>query len=73
MDGEEYNREKDGVMSPVKDAMREISEKLPDEATWDDAMEAVVFRRKYELAMEDVRNGRTVPMEEAFQQLLKKQ
>ena len=59
-------------MSPAKEALKQIIETLPEDATWDDALEALVMRKKYELAMEDVKNGRTIPMEVAFQQLLKK-
>ncbi len=51
-------------MSTPKQAAKELIEKLPDQATWNDIMYAVYVRQKIEAGMTDVAEGRTVPHED---------
>jgi len=59
-------------MSPIKEALKSISESLPDTATWDDAMYELMLRRKLERALDDADNGRVYSSEQVRQMFLKK-
>ena len=59
-------------MSPVKEAMKEILAKLPDEATWDDVIYDMDLRKSIEEGRNDIANGRTHTLEEAKKILLGK-
>jgi predicted transcriptional regulator len=47
-------------LSPKQQALHAVGE-LPDDATFEDAMERLYFLAKIERGREDARNGRTVP------------
>ena len=51
-------------MSPVKQALLEIANKLPDECTWEDVMYQLYVRQKIEDGLRDVEAGRLVSEEE---------
>jgi len=65
-----YNQDEETIMSPVKEALKEILEKLPDEATWDDAFEAVTMKIKLEAARKDIAEGRTFTIDEIEKRFL---
>ena len=49
----------------VKDEARRLIERLPDDATWEDLQYQIYFRQAVEAGLQDAREGRTVPLEEA--------
>ena len=46
----------------VKSEARRLIEQLPDDATWDDLMYEIYVRQAIESGLNDVRDGRTVPV-----------
>jgi predicted transcriptional regulator len=50
-------------MSTAKQAAREIIERLPDQATWDDIMDELYVKEKIEQGLADIDAGRTIPHE----------
>jgi predicted transcriptional regulator len=54
----------------VKEAAREIINQLPDEASWDDLLYELYVKQKIEAGLNAVKEGRSVPHEEAIKQLL---
>ncbi|MGH7199527.1 MAG: hypothetical protein ACREJB_02915 [Planctomycetaceae bacterium] len=55
-------------MSTVKESLRELVQRLPDECTWDDVMYELYVRQKIEAGLQDAEEGRTVSHEEVFQE-----
>ena len=51
-------------MSSVKEEARELVEKLPEDATWDDLMYEVYVRQKIQAGVKAVEQGRVVPHED---------
>ncbi len=49
----------------VKDEARQLIERLPDDATWEDLQHQIYFRQAVEVGLKDSREGRVVPLEEA--------
>lgn len=49
----------------VKDEARQLIERLPDDATWEDLQYQIYFRQAVEAGLKDSREGRVVPLEEA--------
>jgi len=47
-------------MSTVKDQIRELAERLPDSATWDEVMDEVYVRQKIADGEIAIAEGRTV-------------
>ena len=57
-------------MSSAKEAAREIIERLPDRATWDDIMYELYVKQKIEEGLADIEAGRTIPHEQVKAELL---
>ncbi len=57
-------------MSSAKEAAREIIERLPEQATWDDIMYELYVKQKIEEGLQAADEGRTVSHEEARRRLL---
>jgi predicted transcriptional regulator len=57
-------------MSTAKQAAREIIERLPDQATWDDIMYELYVKEKIEQGLADIDAGRTIPHERVKAELL---
>jgi hypothetical protein len=51
--------------SSLKDEVRRMAERLPDDATWEDLQYQIYVRQAIEAGLKDSREGRTVPMAEA--------
>jgi predicted transcriptional regulator len=54
-------------MSHVKEGVEEILRSLPDDATYEEVIEALIERMKIERALEDLREGRVFTQEEMEQ------
>lgn len=48
-------------MPSAKDAARQIIERLPDQATWDDIMYELYVKQKIEEGLANIEAGRTTP------------
>ncbi len=48
------------TLNGVKEEARQLVERLPDNATWDDLMDEVYIRQVVERGLRDVEAGRTV-------------
>lgn len=59
-------------MQTVKQIVHEIADRLPDQATFDDAMYALYIRQKLENGLRDLDKSRTYTQEEVEQRLLGK-
>lgn len=59
-------------MQTVKQIIHEIADRLPEQATFDDAMYALYIRQKLESGLRDLDEGRTYTQEEVEQRLLDK-
>ncbi len=57
--------------SSVKQRVLEAVQRLPDDATFDDAIERIVFLAKIEQGLEQADAGQTVPHQEARKRLSK--
>jgi predicted transcriptional regulator len=57
-------------MPSAKDAARQIIERLPEQATWDDIMYELYVKQKIEEGLADIEASRTVPHEEVKAELL---
>ncbi len=55
----------------IKEQVRELAEKLPETATWDDVFYEIYTRRQVALGMQDVDEGRTVSDEDARREFFK--
>jgi hypothetical protein len=55
--------------SCVKAEARQIVDRLPDDATWDDLMYEIYVRQAVDAGLKDSRDGRTISVEEVRQQL----
>ncbi len=51
--------------STIKEEARRLVENLPDDATWEDLQYEIYFHQAVESGLKDVKEGRTVPLEEA--------
>jgi predicted transcriptional regulator len=58
-------------MSPVKNAILELIEKLPDECTWDDVVYQLYVHQKIEAGLKDADEGRVIDYEEVFREYQK--
>jgi predicted transcriptional regulator len=54
------------MAAEVKQAVRELLDRLPDECTWDDVMSELYVRQKIAAGLADVEAGRVVTHEEVF-------
>ncbi len=59
-------------MQSAKEAVRQIIDRLPDQATWDDIMYELYVKQKIEAGLKAVEEGRTIPHEEMKRHLLGK-
>ncbi len=59
-------------MQSAKDAVRQIIDRLPDQATWEDVMYEMYVKQKIDAGMKAVEEGRTIPHEEMKRRLLAK-
>lgn len=57
-------------MATAKQIMHELADKLPEQATLDDAMYTLYVRQKIEEGLKDIAEGRVVSHEEAKRRLL---
>ena len=57
-------------MASAKEAARQIIERLPDQATWDDIMYELYVKQKIEAGLKAADEGGTVSHEEAKRRLL---
>jgi predicted transcriptional regulator len=57
-------------MSSVKEAARDVVERLRDDATWDDLMYELYVKQKIEQGIADVEAQRVVPHERVRTELL---
>lgn len=48
------------VNASVKDTLRDLLERLPEDATWDDVDYAIHLRRRIERGMDDISAGKTI-------------
>lgn len=48
----------------LKQAVHQLIDKLPDDATWDDVVYEIVTRREIELGLADSEANRTTPVED---------
>jgi predicted transcriptional regulator len=49
----------------VKDEIRKLAERLPDDATWEDLQYQIYVRQAVEAGLKDSKEGRVVTLEEA--------
>ena len=57
-------------MASAKEAARQIIDRLPDQATWDDIMYELYVKQKVKAGLKAADEGRTVSHEEAKRRLL---
>lgn len=57
-------------MQTVRQIIHDIADHLPEQATFDDAMQALYVRQKIEEDLKDIKEGRLVSHEEAKRRLL---
>ena len=55
--------------STMKEEARQILERLPDDATWEDLQYEIYVRQAIEAGLKDCREGRTVSIEEVRREL----
>jgi len=56
-------------MSAVKTAAREIIDRLPEDADWEDLMYQLYVREKIEVGLQQIQNGEGIDHEEVFRRL----
>ena len=57
-------------MQTVKEIVRDIADRLPEEATFDDAMRALYVRQKLERSLQAAAEGRVTSQEEMEKRFL---
>ena len=57
-------------MSAVKDAAREIIEKLPEQAGWDDLIYELYVRQKVDAGLAAVADGDTIPHDQIRERVM---
>jgi predicted transcriptional regulator len=55
-------------MSPVKESLVELVQRLPEECTWDDVMYQIYVRQKIEESIQEADEGKLIPHEEVFRE-----
>ena len=56
-------------METAKQSAVKIIEQLPDEASYEDIMDRLLFMQKVDAGLEDIRQGRVITHEEAKKRL----
>ncbi len=51
-------------MGSIKDEARELIERMPDHATWDDILYEIYVRTKIDLGLRAADEGKVIPQEE---------
>jgi hypothetical protein len=59
-------------MSPIKLEAKKLINRLPDSATWDDILYEFHVKRKIDIALDAVKNGKIISHQEAKKHLLSK-
>jgi predicted transcriptional regulator len=57
-------------MNTVKEEVRDLAEKLPEDATWDEVMYELYVRQKIAAGLKAADEGRVVPHEEVKRRFL---
>ena len=57
------------MSSSVKAALRDLLDRLPDDATWDEVDYAIHVRRSIERGLEDITAGRTIRHEDILMEI----
>ena len=57
-------------MSTVKEEVKDLAEKLPEDATWDEVMYELYVRQKIAAGLKAADEGRLVPHEEVKRRFL---
>jgi hypothetical protein len=55
-------------MTSVKEAARQLLDRLPEDVTWEQLQYEIYVRQAVEAGLKDSRDGRTVPLAEARKQ-----
>ncbi|MBM2815956.1 MAG: hypothetical protein HW421_2718 [Ignavibacteria bacterium] len=55
----------------IKEIAIQTIDNLPNEAVYDDIMEAIYIRAKFEAGLEEIKEGKGIPHEEAKARLMK--
>lgn len=55
-------------MKTIRESVREIAEKLPEQCTWDDVMSQIYVRQKIEDGLKAVAEGRVIDHDEVFEE-----
>jgi len=53
-------------MASVKESVRNLFDRLPDDCTWDDVMDQLYVCQKIDAGIRYVEAGRTMPHDEVF-------
>jgi predicted transcriptional regulator len=53
----------------VKDEMRQMLDRLPNDLTWDDLIDSIRLRQAIEQGLRDIEEGRTVPHAEVMRRM----
>jgi predicted transcriptional regulator len=56
-------------METVKQQAKEVIDKLPEQASWDDVMYEIYVRAKVEVGLEDIKMGRVLEHDEVIRRL----
>ena len=59
-------------MSPIKLEAKKLINRLPNSATWDDILYEFHVKRKIDIALDAVKNGKVISHEQARKRLLSK-
>lgn len=59
-------------MSPIKIEAKKLISRLPDNATWDDILYEFHVKRKIDVALDAVKDGKIISHEQAKKRLLLK-
>jgi len=57
-------------MPTPKEAVRQLLDHLPDQASWDDIMYELYVKQKIEEGLKDAEEGRVIPHEDVKRELL---
>jgi len=57
-------------MASVKEELHALIDRLPDDATYDDARYAIYVRREIELGLQEIDRGELIPHEEVEARIL---
>jgi predicted transcriptional regulator len=55
----------------IKDEAKALIDKLPDDATWEDLMAQIYFKKNVDKGLNDLKEGKTLTHEEAKSRLTK--